>query len=419
MKVTLVVIYFLRSCLGLNTTGSVGETTPSIPGNGSTGYLGNTELWPTVDSSTDTYFENLNLTLDYYVFSYPIYLVNLTDAHIFVEDDHATQQFLASIENIFLRDVIKMQLSNCPLAGLCGHSLNVQEGGYYYGSCCSSCSCNISTCFDEGDCCPDVMTEETIQSLKQSITQCVPGSLKLNRYGGGIVAISKCPALTDVEMRFNCSRDYTDQLVALYDVLPCSNPDSQQVFRNKYCALCNGVNLTDLEYFQVALTGVTTIPLSYMTDTSLVQRALSDEGININFYSTETQEIYTRTCTKYVDTCNITGNWTHYDKDMEMACKMYTSTIYLQTMRFKNIFCAFCNGIEITDIYCVKYSQDNVITVFGFSGLLKLNVLMMKEEKKDGNTCNKEQFYDELAVSNNMCILVNVTDQNIISIFHL
>jgi hypothetical protein len=46
-----------------------------------------------------------------------------------------------------------------------------------------------------------------------------------------------------------------------------------------------------------------------------------------------------------IDTCNVTGTWKRYDKDINFACNTFENDLKF----YKNIFCHLCNPPDVLD----------------------------------------------------------------------
>ena len=327
--------------------------------------------------------------------------------------DNLTQTYLATFNDTFLRKIVSTQLQQCPYISLCRHDLrlgefpNESESMKQY-QCCDTCSCNSTECLRDGTCCPDVTDEntgkyifehssKTSSDTSKPVEYCIPLRLTEEYEPVGISAIVNClEKWMSTEMDQKCQRVYTSNLTSIYDILPCRSSITLTTYRNKYCALCNGVSEQDIEYFDVKLIDYrksSTQP----TAKDLIALSLTYEEFLIEFIPLEN----VTKCKVLVDRCNVTGGWETYDKDLEFACSMYTSTLHDDIkLTYRNVFCAKCNGAHLTDVRCyLKAIAPG--SHYGLSGLLKLDVLLDSREQEYhvDKRCEENQIYDGIQVS--------------------
>lgn len=336
-------------------------------------------------------------------------LNSLQESKQFINYSQATRQYLESFSNDFQREIVKTQLEYCPFVKLCHHSLRVQSKLTEENICCHGCSCNISSCAATGSCCPDILSEDSFNSNYQKVVKkaCIPLQIKGSgtrtpflHYSNqsGFIGIHKCKTNTDNgdELHNNCTRIYTSDL-AVNDVVPCFSLSSLEMYRNKYCAKCNGENNKNLQFFSVKINSYQS-SIKSLNVTTVVHWAFTSPRVEIEFVLAAGFRHLLTPCMTSMDRCNITGMWKSYNATIEQACLLYESkTSPAPSYYLKNIFCNSCNGVTKHGIYCINRRDTDVD--FPFSGLLRLdNSHRQPTVKHKSNSCETDQFYDNVHV---------------------
>lgn len=333
--------------------------------------------------------------------------------------------FLDNFENDFQRIIVETQLKFCPFVTLCNFTVGAQTD---QSSCCEPCLCR--NCKTNKTCCPTIMEESefvipTLNATMQfdagnNSLWSTKGDRKLApvcelqhltvRPSEGFLAISDCPRESDPLLKYNCLRPYTKNL-GFGSVLPVFHNESLEVFRNKFCALCNGNDEDVLVYFQplFSCANNTNMLRKFSSEMDIIDLVFSTEQCDIKFINLDTKVDLIK-CKYHISRCNVTGSWTKYDVHLETACKTYRSLSMHKKLVFRNVFCAMCNGIDPQKVIC-----DSVYTlntdVFPFSGLLKLDYsqgfstsYLEKGETLDDSSCTETQVLDKLTV----CIRIQI-----------
>lgn len=307
-------------------------------------------------------------------------LTTLERLQKYVFKDTNVLQYINVIKNDFIKEIVREQLVRCPFVPQCDFALDTSwiEPPDGKGSCCRNCRCDISKCKGLNDCCPDIFSEEEINQT--SISTCIPLSLKLKLGQDGVLGIQKCSDGTGEELENNCTRSYTYNITSILDIVPCESNLTSKVYRNKYCALCNGVLEQDITYFYIDIKDTRGYEDIIVNEAELIQMALTTNYVRINFINATHQP----SCKTAIDVCNVTGKWEVYDYKSELACRLYRSEVFQSNKWYKNIFCAKCNGVLVTELFC-RINRDYTSS-FSFSGLLKPSTLI--ESSLNYNRCN-------------------------------
>lgn len=265
--------------------------------------------------------------------------------------------------------------------------------------CCGSCSCNISTCILEDSCCLDALEDlPTVQESLNTFTMtCDYPQLRPYRLGiinaeSPVRMITQCKYNATYSIQNMCEN--ADNYTEFYTKVPVADRTTNVTYRNKYCALCNGIAEDVLVFWTVRIdcdkegfdgNDINTIVEDvYSTATcNLIYDVPPDSGLNVP------------RCTKIlISTCNETGLWQTYDAEIEAACHAYT-TIYRSD--YKNVFCYMCNIHDLSGVndWCPNLPQPFDFPSFSAYLVLPSNDL---EETKLSTKCNEKELYDPISV---------------------
>ena len=296
----------------------------------------------------------------------------LTTEEYFEEALYNTQvtSYIANLPDGFQSHLVFESLRYCPFTPLCNISLDVSTYFYFHFvhvspdpngriPCCLECSCEPE-CVVKGDCCPDapsVLASKTVPKLPEGTRkECIPrgiadGGNKLNDRVERIKAIVGCPIGTDNDLSAKCNRDYKLDVenLTMADVVVVSNNASGEIYRNKHCALCNGIRPSSVTLWQPELSCVISA-LNVPLEADILPRLLEGRMYcDLIFATPEHLESQIESCSTYVSTCNITGLWQEYNETTEKGCASFGTPIesrseVLGKVTFRNSFCALCNG---------------------------------------------------------------------------
>ena len=261
------------------------------------------------------------------------------------------------------QNIIEIQQHACPDIPLCHDG----RTNIVAGNCCRDlCSCNITECMVERNCCPDVLIN-TYGDFPDQIEReehCIPlhfDSIFNIKLDLGYYGVDDCPPGTDDDLASRCTEKYTRTAVeSLTDLIPCYSKNNT-LYRNKFCAICNGLREENLLYFEVRVRRYSWDLWLNGTDT-LLDLVMNTNVHEIEFVSPfhcNNNCYYGVTCEMVVSSCNQVGNWSDYDPDIEKACHGYTNYFESPSSEyrryFKNIFCYICNGFPVSEIRSCQY----------------------------------------------------------------
>ena len=275
--------------------------------------------------------------------------------------------------------------------------------------CCLRCSRNTTTCAIEDSCCLSVLdqlpsVEESSRILKMT---CAYPQLKPYTLGG-VNADSNVKMLRQCSNNHNVSEDiiarceHADMYTELYTQVPVSDESTGLAYQNTYCGLCNGVPEERLTHWGVHLAcNEGTFHADNIT--AIVEEVLSTSTCNLMYYalfSNSIEPLHVLQCSEWISTCNETGVWQVYDKDIEAACHAYT-TVYKQ--RYKNVFCFICNSDNSTesDDLCLHGDSSSSFDSVSFSAVLTLPAPDSGE--KIPSSCTPNEIYDPIKVCSIVC----------------
>lgn len=312
--------------------------------------------------------------------------------------------------NHIQRQILEIQLRVCGGIKLCQLDNTYTS---YFLACCHKCSCDTNTCFRDRTCCPDIIDSEYFQTAQENLTAsdsyieindnnigskrtCTPLFLRTSNWFQGRFAftVANCKDQFS-EHRIKCVREYTSDIDVLADVVPCVSRSSLEVFRNRFCAYCHGHDNTDIELLEPVLTcDETLFGWDFPDSKTVFEHVLNKSVCNIEFRPKENSSYTLQTCIPSVGNCNATGRWLNYNMDIEIACHAYTAVVNVYRVHYQNIFCAVCNGVNVSRFTCLG---EQVAKSFSFTGLLMVENL---EDTSDtqSNHCAIHSILDRKTV---------------------
>ena len=320
------------------------------------------------------------------------------------------RNFINGLKNDFQREVVLTNLEHCPFLPLCHFSLDLDPGNYgVIGTalCCSKCSCNKDVCISTGTCCPDVpwFVQKPAYMERGVHKRCIPSEIKGTNTGSvnHVKGVTGCPIHSDSNLVLKCMRDYERDVddIRLDDITLVWDISRELLYRNKYCADCNGVNRSSQMAWSIQLECLYQVPSVNSAKELITKVIRGDLSCDIIYMRPETKW-KAESCSTAISTCNSTGLWQSYDIVIDMACSLYGSIIHIEVqdndyIAFRNVFCAFCNGYDPSpvDMCFIAHSFRPVVD---FATLLKLSDHEGIQEKKD--QCRTGEKYDNVKVNN-------------------
>ncbi|KAL4235562.1 hypothetical protein ACF0H5_003958 [Mactra antiquata] len=277
--------------------------------------------------------------------------------------------------------------------------------------CCQKCSCEPD-CQYFGNCCPDKILKPGVQikypcvDLSKYLN--IPRRLTAFDFAMGYRMVDDCPS-------FELSSLYPKCFVLedLEDFIVVSDPITDRVYKNKHCALCNGVRhytqwklKTDCGIYTQKPYTTLSQWYSYIARTcrlTPLPPAWTDGlSVKCNLFPERTKK------------CNSTGRWKQQNQDVQYACEtenQYTSSLLYseigaKVIYYENAYCKLCNteNDEVWPDLCKR------ATLFGYrKSLHQFNsfINFMEQDFVDNKAkvnCLEKEIWDHY---NEECIAVS------------
>ena len=225
------------------------------------------------------------------------------------------------------------------------------------------------------------------------------------RNGSKIYVIEEC-----YNMISFCSDQYqTTQ--PLYDKCQVSSDDdllskipvstSETVYRNIYCAICNGLDIYRDEYFPWNIeylcdNNTATIQSNVLPNVNIT------EQFNCQFVYAPPQsgpELHDFRCEKFIEKCNSSFERT---SEIYRACNRYMADAFVGRVRYKNYHCAMCNKGRNSKPRCiglysdmnpfVKFTDGFQIKLPDFSKLITVFISSSQTDEDAQNHCDEGEI---------------------------
>ncbi|CAC5390475.1 unnamed protein product [Mytilus coruscus] len=217
---------------------------------------------------------------------------------------------------------------------LCNVTKNVAPKIPAYLSTCTECSCDENCIFD-GSCCPDIFFSLNLQCTNTSIVShnYEPGNL----FEDSFLMRGTCPEDTDSSWKANCEGNKT--LSEKIQFLPVTSSETMITYKNKFCAQCNNESKFEQWLFNSVCDEF--VDFNFISSLDEILKTAIDKKCKI---SSKLAGLNTIGCFRVygyntIKTCNVSGSWITYNKDIEWACLNYNNKF----LDFKNVFCYICN----------------------------------------------------------------------------
>ena len=197
-------------------------------------------------------------------------------------------------------------------------------------------------------------------------------------------------------VRENCENPGKDGI--FNTMVPVAHVYQNIHFRNKYCAICNG--MTNPDHLSNWMLEFNCQSMLKLPDKN-VMISMKEKKCNIVYKPPDNipgQECKVTPFT--ISRCNVTGQWRNYDAMVERGCHSFIDPFNLTYM---NYFCYLCNSAEklpYEELRCQAPSHDIIQDITPpFSALMDLNAInnMLQDQRLGCNT--ETQFEDHKMVS--------------------
>lgn len=287
------------------------------------------------------------------------------------------------------------------------------------------CTCRSSQeCVEMGDCCADQLLTE----VRHPRRACVPAGVNRD-----LVAVVRCPGdwapvLENDDTKARCEIEKRGGMKLSYlDDLPVLSRLSGVLYRNVYCASCNGdttslhnwelqIDCKPKEAAEVLQNGMA-IDIGYSfqmrrmmirwkagkpkAQCSVAIKELQNKGFSQELNVTEClQKPLVMTCPEG-----------YADSEIREKCHSYASMVEdtVKMLVYRNIHCAICNGRSAKSLSChLKAQQGPERRVFSAAGMSYAVVMDFSNWQASAlssapakNLCGREEIYDPVA---NRCV---------------
>ena len=273
--------------------------------------------------------------------------------------------------------------------------------------CCSDCSCD-DDCIETNSCCPDkamVSHNSTGLVCKNTMTKKRSKNRDTRNNDGLSNGIKRyfitdsCPAgETDKDIQHRClgtNKTTLDDFVWVLDTA------TGKIYQNYHCAKCHGIE--SWETFNIRTQCSNNIDNNF---DNLTTTLLSEDCNIINEISDKhaaTTEKY-RCYTPTISVCNQTGQWRHYDADIDEACQRNMVPFFqadvFKTVIYKNHFCYVCNTEKMSgaELVCPAMNVAERFDGATFDALINYMGKSRKENDRADSVCAVDQIYDKYKV---------------------
>ena len=294
----------------------------------------------------------------------------------------------------------------CPYNNYCHANASMVLNSDTEVPCCRPCSCN-DDCWKRGECCPDKEPPSTRPQLERCLDTIVIRRDLMDNYtfdgvNYGIpryYVIDSCPDLeTDVMTVMKCSGKSQE---TLDDITWVTGTENGKIYKNKFCAECNGVR-SFINWDLVSNCHDIT------NAEKLKSGAIIPKGCRLFVNPPDSmKDMSTNLCIlPSISQCNMTGKWDKYDNYIEEACEAFESPFlkkYLLTSSvYRNVFCYLCNQQKwdekedvcepLTTYYSKKLGSGEFIVLLNQKAIREMFAEKLEER------CNLDEVYEPIQV---------------------
>ena len=208
--------------------------------------------------------------------------------------------------------------------------------------------------------------------------------------------ITKCDSeIQNQTLKELCENQNTDE--SILSLIPVTV--GTLTYRNRFCALCNGVSDLDMLLYswKVEFQCMTILKLP---DDNLLQ-TIKEKQCNIHYIKPVLVKVDECKIVPYVTSeCNVTGKWEQYDPLIEAGCHAFIDPFNLT---YANVFCYLCNterAEQSEPMMCKLPANDYLSDVTPpFVAILTLDAIISMTTVDTLDCDNNSQFKDEKMVS--------------------
>lgn len=331
--------------------------------------------------------------------------------------DRQNPTMLETPENMtFFENLLFWDTLVCNTAGLCGARDFVSHPIVCSPLQCGDCSCN--DCDKNKECCVDTVKQtSTSLEYKEAYLSCQSASPKLSdnntREGNSYYFINKCPEFyKNQTIREMCeSTSDVRTLPEMLLKLPVFSNVTQMNYQNAYCAWCHGYHEDLLSWDPLIRCSSFVDVAEIKTESDIFDLVLKSKGCHMD-PSPPIEGDHYACGSPYtgINECNVTGQWTRYDENLQKGCHAYKHVVRSSSIRYHNVFCAMCNGLTYDSILklfrngfqCPRWPLAETESLPSFSMLFNLHQdspSTISSRRNGLRECREDQVYDPYSVS--------------------
>ena len=183
----------------------------------------------------------------------------------------------------------------------------------------------------------------------------------------------------------------------LTDLIWVSDPDTNRIYRNRFCAECHGIR--QYQEWQISTNCFNLLLMGNYT-----QKIRAYPGCSLSVIPPN-RKAYDKQCLlPDISTCNETGLWQTKDSLTETLCNshplMFVKQFLLRSWVYRNVFCFKCNsppGTPVEDICDSSEANDGARTYTSFTAIL--NIYDGDDKLSEERQCGRDEVEDPLKVT--------------------
>ncbi|CAG2212531.1 unnamed protein product [Mytilus edulis] len=217
---------------------------------------------------------------------------------------------------------------------LCDQTITFAPKIPAYLSICTECSCD-DNCIFNGSCCPDKFFSLKLECTNTSIVSQNTESRDI--FEDLFLMRVTCSEGTDPLSKSKCESNRTFSEKIQY--MPVTSSKTMITYKNKFCAECNNESYYEQWIFNSVCDEF--VDFNFISSLDEMFKTAIDKKCKIssNLTGLNTAGCYRVYGYNTIKTCNVSGSWITYNKDIEWACLHYNNRF----LEFKNVFCYICN----------------------------------------------------------------------------
>ena len=285
----------------------------------------------------------------------------------------------------------------CPYTKFCHTDARKIKPNSTKVPCCKPCYCD-DDCWILDNCCPD---KELVNKPRPPIVPCIDShtsrSKDSSQIDGFYRVIDSCPSSEgNSYLKTKCSRNNSTSVEDFIWV----SAKTGRIYQNKHCAKCHGINETIPWQIQTTCYDIMKANFFNFMEALLSAKCAIINTIPEDFeHITAKYKCYNPLKIIY-NSCNESGLMTHYDSEIETACKQSSWPFPWNRLLVRNIICMICNR----DVYAPIASYDGLCNLDLFrekdtlmTFLIDYKGIAVDTAEKESN-CDIDEILDESLV---------------------